>query len=235
MEETSHTGLFVGLALVGLMLLGGWLTLKWKAFRVRTAASKAAKTGLKAEREAEKVLKKLGYTLLQRQPPGSYWAVVDGEPMAVKVSGDLLVELKGKTYMAEVKTGKAAKLDNAETRRQMLEYQLAFPVDGILLVDMDDKKVRTIRFPLPKPPAPAATVQTKAARWVFVAAATGLAIWLLTRSSQQPAQAGQRAFYDKVGEHEPVLRDDDDEELDDDDGLIDDTHDKPAPPPKRRR
>ena len=231
MEDTSHTGLFVGLALVALMLLGGWLTLKWNAFRARSAASKAAKTGLKAEREAEKVLKKLGYTLLQRQPPGSYWAVVEGEPMAVKVTGDLLVELKGKTYMAEVKTGKAAKLDNAETRRQMLEYQLAFPVDGILLVDMDEKKVRTIRFPLPKPPAAAATVQTKAVRWVFAAAATGLAIWLLTRSSQQPVQAGHRTFYDKVGEHEPVL---DEEELDDDD-LIDDAHDKVAPTPKRAR
>ena len=203
--ESSHTGLLIAL-LVVLMTLGGWLTLKWNGYKVRRAASKAAKHGLKAEKEAEKLLKKLGYTLLQRQPPGSYWAVVDGEPLAVKVTGDLLVELKGKTFMAEVKTGKAAKLDNAETRRQMLEYQLAFPVDGILLVDMDDKKIRTIRFPLPKPAAAAAvTAKKKAVRWVGVAVISSIAIWFFARGSHQPAAAGP--IDDGIVEHEPVLDD----------------------------
>ena len=205
-ETSSPTApiLLAGLAI--LMVLGGWLALKYKAFQTKRAASKAAKRGLKAEKDAEKLLKKLGYTLLQRQPPGSYWAVADGEPLAVKVTGDLLVELKGKTFMAEVKTGKAAKLDNAETRRQMLEYQLAFPVDGILLVDMDEKKVRTIRFPLPKPAAAAAvTAKKRAVRWLSVAVATSLAIWFFARGSHQPAAAGP--IDDDVIEHEPVVED----------------------------
>jgi len=199
----------VQLALAGLVFLlvmftGAWLDKKYRAWKLAKAASKAAKNGLKAEKEAEKLLKKLGYVLLQRQPPASYWAVVDDEPQNIKLSGDILVELKGKTYLAEVKTGKAVKLDHAETRRQLLEYQLAFGVDGILLVDMEALKVRSIRFPAPKPAAKAVAVaakKRKLVRLVTLAAAAGAVVWLVTRS-MHPASASDPAV-----EHERVLDD----------------------------
>lgn len=207
MTDSSQLAV-VGAVFVAVLLVGAWLETKYRKWKGARNASKLAKRGLKAEKEAEKVLKKLGYTLVQRQPPASYWAVVDGEPQNVSLSGDLLVELKGKTYVAEVKTGAASKLEHAETRRQLLEYQLAFGVDGLLLVDMENKKVRTIRFPMFKPPGKSAVrkANNKALRLVSVAAAAGFAVWLMTRSSSPHAGAREEDPSDIV-EHEPVLAD----------------------------
>lgn len=206
--NSSSQLVVVGAVFVAVMAIGAWLETKWRTYRAKKTASKLAKKGLKAEKEAETLLKKLGYTLLQRQPPASYWAVVDGEPQNVALSGDLLVSHSGKTFLAEVKTGKAVTLDHAETRRQLLEYQLAFGVDGLLLVDMEAKAIRKIRFPLPKPPGKAAAVTTKRklTRWAGIAAVAGVAMWiaLLMRSGQPHAAPG---VDDGVLEHEPVLAD----------------------------
>jgi hypothetical protein len=206
-NSSSQLVAVVGAVFVVVLLVGAWLETKWRTFRAKKAASKLAKKGLKAEKEAETLLKKLGYNLLQRQPPASYWAVVDGEPQNVALSGDLLVELKGKTFLAEVKTGKAVKLDHAETRRQLLEYQLAFGVDGLLLVDMEAKAIRKVRFPLPKPPAKAGVVTTKRklTRWAGIAAVAGVAVWvvMLMRSGQHAASGVD----DGVLEHSAVESD----------------------------
>jgi hypothetical protein len=52
-------------------------------------------------------------------------------------------------YIAEVKTGRAAvRLDTAATRRQLLEYRVAFDVDGVLLVDAEAGEIRLVEFPL---------------------------------------------------------------------------------------
>jgi hypothetical protein len=189
------------LALVGVavlfLVLGGWLEGLRRTFVARRAASKAAKHGLKSEKDAEKLLKKLGYTVIQRQPPASYWAVVDGEPKAINVAGDLLLEKNGQTFLAEVKTGKAAKLEHEGTRRQILEYQLAFGVDGILLLDMDAKVMRTIRFPLPKKAGQAvAGVKAKSKTLgllVAVGALACLAVYLVARG-------GKPAEHDALGD-----------------------------------
>lgn len=165
------------LATAGFFLfLGNWLGGALRTFKAKRAASKAAKHGLKSEKDAEKLLKKLGYTMVQRQPPASYWAVVDGEPKSINVAGDLLLEKGGQSFIAEVKTGKAAKLENEGTRRQILEYQLAFGVDGILLLDMDEKVLRTIRFPLPKKPGVAVAAAKAKKRFGMVLVLGGLAV-----------------------------------------------------------
>jgi CheY-like chemotaxis protein len=206
-ESSSLQLAVVGVVFLLVLFTGAWIDKKWRAYKTAKAASKAAKNGLRAEKEAEKLLKKLGYVLLQRQPPASYWAVVDDEPQNIKLSGDLLVELKGKTYLAEVKTGKAVKLDHAETRRQLLEYQLAFGVDGLLLVDMEALKVRSIRFPAPKPAAKAVAAtakKKKAARLVTIAAAAGAVVWLVSRSMVEPAVSPEEP---DVVEHAPVVDD----------------------------
>jgi hypothetical protein len=182
---------------VSFAVLGGWLEVKRRAYLAKRAASKAAKHGLQSEKDAEKLLKKLGYQVVQRQPPASYWAVIDGEPKAINVSGDLLLEKDGKTYLAEVKTGKAAKLDHEGTRRQILEYQLAFGVDNILLLDMDAKVMRTIRFPLPKKAGGALAAKAKktAMGWmVAIGALACVALYLaLQGGSHAPAEGADTA------------------------------------------
>jgi hypothetical protein len=50
--------------------------------------------------------------------------------------------------VAEVKTGKVApRLDHAPTRRQLLEYSVAFEADGVLLVDADEGRVTVVDLP----------------------------------------------------------------------------------------
>jgi hypothetical protein len=176
----------LGVALV-FLVLGGWLEGLRRKFVATRAARKAAKHGLRSEKDAEKLLKKLGYTVIQKQPPASYWAVVDGEPQAINVAGDLLLEKNGQSFLAEVKTGKAAKLENETTRRQILEYQLAFGVDGILLLDMDAKVMRTIRFPLPKKAGQTvagAKAKSKLGLLVAVGALACLAVYLVVRGGK---------------------------------------------------
>jgi hypothetical protein len=71
----------------------------------------------------------------------------DGEPHVVELRADYLVERRGARYVAEVKTGEAAVLiGNSATRRQLLEYQLAFDVDGVLLVCPELGTIHHVEF-----------------------------------------------------------------------------------------
>lgn len=172
------------LAVLVLVLAGAKLEAWWQRTRVRTRKRAIARRGIKGERDAEKLLRQLGYTLVLRHTPGSYGVLLDGEPLEVQLKADYLVELDGRQFVAEVKTGKAVTLDHADTRRQMLEYQLAFGVDALLLVDMESKQVRTVQFPLPTRTSPEVLVaRRRTYRWAAVAVLSLLALWLLTQRS----------------------------------------------------
>jgi hypothetical protein len=89
----------------------------------------------------------LGYEVLGAQVEGTYAVAVDGIETAVLLRADYLVARDGLTYVAEVKSGNAApKLSTAATRRQLLEYLLAFGVDGVLLVDGETRRVHEVVF-----------------------------------------------------------------------------------------
>ena len=64
-----------------------------------------------------------------------------------------LADFKGiklERLVAEVKTGEAApSLATAATRRQLLEYHVAFAVDGVLLVCPERGAIHRIEFSLP--------------------------------------------------------------------------------------
>lgn len=99
------------------------------------------------EVEAEDLLAEHGFAILDRQA-GLVWSIeCDGEPHPVELRADLLVERAGRRFVAEVKTGVSAPLlTNAATRRQLLEYCVAYEVDSVLLVDVEAQAVREITF-----------------------------------------------------------------------------------------
>lgn len=176
----DHSTLAV-IVVLALVLLGAWLESWWRGLRTRAAARAAVKRGLKGERDAEKLLKKLGYTVLAKHAPTSLSVMIDGELSSYPLTADFLLEQGGKRIVAEVKTGKAIRLDNAETRRQMLEYQLAFGVDSLLLVDMETRTTHTVRFPLPRAqPSAAAIVKRRTLRWAAVAVVASCLAWFAT-------------------------------------------------------
>ena len=62
---------------------------------------------------------------------------------------DYLVGHGALVFVAEVKTGlKAPRVETPGTRRQLLEYRIAFDVDGVLLVDVDAGRIQAVTFPL---------------------------------------------------------------------------------------
>jgi hypothetical protein len=101
-----------------------------------------------AERRAKKLLLRAGYRIVEEQVSGGYQMLVDGEPNRVRLRADFLVERQGRRHIAEVKSGfESAKVSGRGTRRQLLEYCLAFRVDGVLLVDMHRSRIQEIGFP----------------------------------------------------------------------------------------
>jgi hypothetical protein len=116
---------------------------------------------LAAEADAPAFLEQHGYALVGAQVAGSYCLSVDGKPMVVELRADYVVARDGKTYIAEVKSGGSApRLNNPATRRQLLEYRVAFEVDGVLLVDGETQQVHEVTFPLPdRHPAVASRAQ----------------------------------------------------------------------------
>ncbi|MCA9580850.1 MAG: hypothetical protein KC416_03590 [Myxococcales bacterium] len=100
------------------------------------------------ERRAERLLRKGGYRILDRQVEHHWTVDVDGTATPIPLRADLLVSREGKRFIAEVKTGRrGTDIRSAATRRQLLEYRMAYDVGGVLLVDMEHRKIVEVTFP----------------------------------------------------------------------------------------
>jgi Holliday junction resolvase-like predicted endonuclease len=99
------------------------------------------------EAQAERLLKRQGFVIVDRQVTLNWPMEVDGDLVQARLRLDLVVERGGLVYVAEVKSGSAVRATAPETRRQLLEYRLACDVDGVLLVDMEAKQILEVRFP----------------------------------------------------------------------------------------
>jgi hypothetical protein len=142
--------------------------LRW---RLRARGERAAA----GERRAERLLVALGYEIVARQAVTTWAVRRDDELVHVELRADLLVTRDGLRYVAEVKTGQyAPQITTAATRRQLLEYRMAFEVDGVLLVNAERDTVTEIGFELPGP-APAPNALVPALAWLVVGVMAGLA------------------------------------------------------------
>jgi hypothetical protein len=104
-----------------------------------------------AEEEAEILLRSKGFKIIDRQRRATILTYIDGKPNISYVQADFIVEKKGKTFVAEVKTGEfAPDIMETNTRRQLLEYDFVYKPDGILLVDMVERRIKEVEFGLPE-------------------------------------------------------------------------------------
>jgi hypothetical protein len=104
----------------------------------------------RGEKEARALLESYGYDVVGAQVATSYVIEVDRQPVTVSVAADYVVRRGGRLFVAEVKTGEQApKIETRATRRQLLEYHVAFDAAGVLLVDMEARTIREVVFPLP--------------------------------------------------------------------------------------
>lgn len=131
----------LGLLLGGLVLF--FLFRFWRSY----TAKKHLKRARKGEAQAIKFLEDRGYTITGIQERKTIITWINGSPRRNQLTADLIAKKRGRTYLAEVKTGKKASRPLlASTRRQLLEYFLAFRPYGILLVDMEKKALHEIAF-----------------------------------------------------------------------------------------
>jgi hypothetical protein len=141
-----------------------------------------------AETIAPIVLEQSGYEVLAAQAPGTYTLTVDGRELEVALRADFIVARRGLLFVAEVKSGRSApQLSTAATRRQLLEYLIAFPVDGILLVDGESRTIHEVQFPLPSRSISRGTASGSLG-WVvtLLIFAAGATIWFCLQSPQAP-------------------------------------------------
>ena len=113
----------------------------------RRAMQRRFAHGAEGEKAARALLVRRGFTIDGAQVAGGYVLAVDGARVTIALRVDYLVSKAGVRFVAEVKTGDAApRIETAATRRQLLEYQHAFDVDGILLVDADARRIQRVDF-----------------------------------------------------------------------------------------
>ena len=100
-----------------------------------------------AEKDAEKILRKNGYTIIDVQKSKPLLITIGDKIHRYLVRVDYLARKRGKIYVVEVKSGeKIPYITNRETRRQMLEYYLAYQPSGIILLNMNTKTISEVRF-----------------------------------------------------------------------------------------
>ena len=141
----------VTLAIVAIVaaILALWLAARWARWRGSRRARRRGARAMRGERGAIALLEDAGYRVVGRQVRVIWTLVVDGEPFPIELRADYVVEQDGERLVAEVKTGDAApSLSTAATRRQLLEYRVAFGVDGVLLVCPERGAIHRVEFPL---------------------------------------------------------------------------------------
>lgn len=127
------------------LVLSRWIR-EWRgSWRARRRAARAGA----GEEAAVDLLEAAGFEVVERQARVVWAPLVDGVPQHLELRADYLVEAGDELLVAEVKTGdEAPNLDTAATRRQLLEYHVAFGVDGVLLVSPERGTVQRVMFPL---------------------------------------------------------------------------------------
>lgn len=151
MIDSLPLPLFLLFGLITLLALLAW----WRSLnRIRWGNARRMRVAQHAEAQAEHVLRRHGYTILDRQLTRRWSMHIDGRRLPVHSRADLLVTKRGHRYVAEVKTGTTAPdPTRPATRRQLLEYLHAFPVQGVLLVDMVTKRIHQVEFGFDPPSA----------------------------------------------------------------------------------
>lgn len=122
----------------------------WVRGRVERLRAKRARTlGRRGEKDAKRLLKRAKYRIEAEQPTARLTYEVDSKAREAILRPDFLVRRGKKRFVADAKKGAdATDVGKRDTRRQLLEYALAFPkVDGILLVDTERSAIAEVAFP----------------------------------------------------------------------------------------
>jgi hypothetical protein len=157
--------LALAVAFVQALFLAGrrWARRRRMAIRMERAQD--------GEERAARLLEEHGFVVSGAQAVVEHAVRIDDRVVVVALRADYLAEKNGARYVVEVKTGALApKIETSATRRQMLEYRIAFDVDGVVLVDAESGRVHEVTFP-----ALERLARPTSSGWRFVAVAIAAA------------------------------------------------------------
>ncbi|MDA3853956.1 MAG: hypothetical protein PF444_06935 [Bacteroidales bacterium] len=136
----------IGGLIIAVLLLA-FLYQSYTLAKKKRAQKRRFKRGDQLEKEAAVFLKKKGYQVLASQKVFYHTFKSDKTEKKAKLITDYIVKKGRKTYIVEVKSGKSAiKLSDKNTRRQLLEYDFVIPNDGVILLDMENRKLQLVEF-----------------------------------------------------------------------------------------
>ncbi|HUQ08455.1 MAG TPA: hypothetical protein VM261_38455 [Kofleriaceae bacterium] len=152
MNVTSHDAVLIAATAAAVILVV--LALRALAARGRSVtARRRARVALAGEARAEQLLADAGFLVVERQVAHVWHVAIDDDVHETALRCDFLVARDGERWVAEVKTGELApSLATAATRRQLLEYQVAYAAAGVALVDATAGTVHEVRFELGRAP-----------------------------------------------------------------------------------
>jgi len=101
--------------------------------------------------EAENLLVKHGFKILDRGRKGSLLTYVNGKSNLGFIQADFVVSKKKKTYVALIKSGEFSS-EEASTalRRKLIESNYVFNPDGLLVIDINEGRLKRVEFALPE-------------------------------------------------------------------------------------
>jgi hypothetical protein len=138
---------FALVGFLGALALLGIVRAASRAVRRRVIHRRLARAS-EGERRAAALLAHAGYDVIAAQVAAQYALRVDGELRSFEVRADYLARKRGRRFVVEVKTGDyAPRLDTVATRRQLLEYSIAFRAGGVLLVDAEADLIHVVELP----------------------------------------------------------------------------------------
>ncbi|MCB9666784.1 MAG: hypothetical protein H6715_01530 [Myxococcales bacterium] len=176
-SEARITLLWVVIAMASGALLYGMLASWLGASRRRWKARRRSRVAIEGEQAAIALLEAYGYSIVATQCSKTWHIEVDGAQRAIALRADAIVERHGRQFVAEIKTGEmATQLETAATRRQLLEYLVAYQADGALLVNVPRKTVHEVVFFEPR-------IRQRRHPFVLLAwiVLTAVLLWLLLR------------------------------------------------------
>ncbi len=147
--DAAPAALLVYLAAALLLLALGAVASWWlRSLLGRWRRQGRAALAARGELAAADLLESAGYEILGRQVRSRWLLEVDGRSLVVELRVDYLVARGGEVFVADAKTGEfATSLRHPATRRQLLEYLLAYRAQGALLLDMNGQRIHHVKFP----------------------------------------------------------------------------------------
>ncbi|RYD04433.1 hypothetical protein N752_13750 [Desulforamulus aquiferis] len=141
----------IDILIIGIIIGAFLLYNSIKMWRSHSARRRVLKAG-KAEAAARKFLESEGYSVLAVQERVPIITKVNGKANRSHIQADLIVQKGKEVFVVDVKTGDVAQRPaSPENRRQLLEYYLVYRTDGVLVLDMDSKKLYRMEFDIDYP------------------------------------------------------------------------------------